>query len=121
MNLTNVFRLGAAVTLLNGLMSLFATEMFFEMAGFEMTDSLITIGEFMGVTFLFLAIIQCKTADLAGSALADFGKVFALGQLMWAAIIGWHMIDGQAEGATAYGNFGITVVLGGLYFMYSRK
>lgn len=101
--------------------ALFNTAMLFEMAGMELTDSLLTLGQFMGVTFFFFAMIAWKTVDLAGDNLPGFGRVFALGSLMWASIIGYHVAIGAAGGATAFGNLGINAVLAILFFVSSNK
>ena len=58
MNLKLVFRIAAVITLINGLGSLFMTATFFEMANLTVTPSLITVGQFIGVTMLFLALVQ---------------------------------------------------------------
>ena len=57
MNLKIVFRIGAVINAINGLGLLFITQVFMEQAGFEITPPLLTIGQGMGVTFIFLAII----------------------------------------------------------------
>ena len=54
MNLRIVFRIGAIVFLINALGLLFSTATFFEMANLTMSPSLLTVGQFMGVTFLIL-------------------------------------------------------------------
>ena len=107
--------------LINGLGALFATDMFMEAASFEMSPSLLTLGQFMGVTFLVMALIAWKTADLANDALPAFGQVYAIAQVMWVAIIGYHVAIGAASGPTAYANLGVTAILGVLFFFYSKK
>ncbi|MAJ50524.1 MAG: hypothetical protein CMB82_02785 [Flammeovirgaceae bacterium] len=121
MNLKTVFRIGAIVLLINGLGGLFATEMFMEAANFTMSPSLLTIGQFMGVTFLIMALIGWRTADLANNALPAFGQLYAITQAMWVAIIGYHIAIGAAGGPTAYANIVITALLGILFFFYSKK
>ena len=59
--------------------------------------------------------------DLANDSLPAFGQVYALTQVMWVAIIGYHIAIGAASGLTAYANIGITAVLGFLFFYYSKK
>ena len=121
MNLKIVFRIRAVVLLINGLGALFATAAFLEAANFTMSPSLITVGQFVGMTFLFLAILSWRIPDIAGEAIASFGKLFALGEGMWVVIIGYHIISGQASGPTAYVNLIITVILGILFLIASRK
>ena len=75
MNLKNIFKIGAVVMLINGLGAHFATDMFMEAVSFGMSPSLLTLGQFMGVTFfLVMALIAWKTADLANDALPTFGQ-----------------------------------------------
>ena len=121
MNLKVVFRIGAVILLINGLGALFATSTFMEAANFTMSPSLVTVGQFIGMTFLFLAILSWRIPDVAGEALASFGKLFALGQGMWLVIIGYHIISEQASGPTAYVNLIITAILGILFLIASRK
>ena len=121
MNLKIVFRISAVILLINGLGALFATSAFMEAANFTMSPSLVTVGQFIGMTFLFLAILSWRIPDVAGEALASFGKLFALGQGMWLVIIGYHIISGQASGPTAYVNLIITAILGILFLIASRK
>ena len=89
MNLKIVFRSGAIVLLINGIGGLFATEIFREAANFTMSQSLLTIGQFMGVTFLILALIAWRTADLAKDALPAFVKLYAITQGIWTSTIGY--------------------------------
>ena len=58
MKLNTVFTINAIILLINGLMALFNTQMFFEMANLEPNAGTITIGQFMGTTFVFLAILS---------------------------------------------------------------
>ena len=121
MNLKTVFRIGAITLLINGLGALFATNMFMEAGNFTMSPALLTIGQFMGVTFLILALIAWRTADLAKDALPAFGQLYAITQGMWTAIIGYHIAIGATGGPTAYVNIGLTALLGVLFFFYSKK
>ena len=121
MNLKNIFKIGAVIMTINGISLIFTTAMFMEMANMEMSPSLLTIGQFMGVTFLAMALIAWKTADLANDALPAFGQVYAIAQVMWVAIIGYHVAIGAASGPTAYANLGVTAILGVLFFFYSKK
>ena len=121
MNLKSVFRIDAVISLLNGLGLLFATTTFVEMANFTATESLVTLGQFLGVTFLFLAILLWRIPDVAGAAMTSLGKLWALGHAMWFVIIGFHILTGAVGGATAYVNIIITGILGILYLTASRK
>ena len=121
MNLKLVFRISAVIALINGLGSLFATSMFFEMANLTISPSLITLGQFIGVTMLFLALVQWRIPDIAGDALSSLGQLFAIGFGMWFLIVGYHIMTGAASGATAYVNIALMAILAVLFFMQSRK
>ena len=121
MNLKLVFRITAVIALINGLGSLFATSMFFEMANLTISPSLITTGQFIGVTMLFLALVQWRIPDIAGDALSSLGQLFAIGFGMWFLIVGYHIMTGAASGATAYGNIVVMAILAAAFFYYSRK
>jgi hypothetical protein len=57
MNTSTVFRIATATMGLNGIMALSATDNFFSMAGMDVTADMVTLGQFMGVTFLFFALV----------------------------------------------------------------
>ena len=86
-----------------------------------MSQSLLTIGQFMGVTFLILALIAWRTADLAKDALPAFGRLYVITQGMWTIIIGYHRAIGAADGPKAYVNMFKTASLGILLFLHSKK
>ena len=121
MNLKLVFRISAVISLINGLGSLFATSTFMEMANLTISPSLITLGQFIGVTMLFLALVQWRIPDIAGDALSSLGQLFAIGFGMWFLIVGYHIMTGAASGATAYGNIVVMAILAAAFFYYSRK
>ena len=116
-----VFRITAVIALINGLGSLFATSTFFEMANMTITPALITAGQFIGVTFLFLALVEWRIPDIAGDAVSSLGQLFAIGFGMWFLIVGYHIMTGAASGATAYVNIALMAILAVLFFMQSRK
>ena len=121
MNLKLVFRITAVIALINGLGSLFATSTFFEMANMTITPSLITCGQFIGVTMLFLALVQWRIPDIAGDAISSLGQLWGIGFAMWFVIVGYHIMTGAASGATAYVNIALMAIFAILFFMYSRK
>ena len=121
MNLKLVFRISAVIALINGLGSLFMTATFFEMANMTITPSLITCGEFIGVTMLFLALLQWRIPDIAGDAFSCLGQLFGIGYAMWFLIVGYHIMTGAASGATAYVNIALMAILAVLFYMQSRK
>jgi len=121
MDLKMVFRISAVIALINGVGSLFMTSTFFEMANLTISPSLVTLGQFIGVTMLFLALVQWRIPDIAGDALSSLGQLFAIGFGMWFLIVGYHIMTGAASGATAYGNIVVMAILAAAFFYYSRK
>ena len=121
MDLKMVFRIAAVIAAINGLGLLFMGTTFFAMANMTATPNLITVGQFTGVTVLFLALLQWRIPDIAGDAFSSLGQLFAIGYAMWFLIVGYHIMTGQAGGATAYVNLVIEAILAVLFFMKSRK
>ena len=121
MDLKLVFRIAAVIATINGLGLLFMGATFFAMANLTPTPDLITIGQFTGVTFLFLALLQWRIPDIAGDAFSSLGQLFAIGYAMWFLIVGYHIMTGAASGATAYVNIALMAILAVLFFMQSRK
>ena len=121
MDLKLVFRIAAVIAAINGLGLLFMGATFFAMASMTATPNLITVGQFTGVTVLFLALLQWRIPDIAGDAFSSLGQLFAIGYAMWFLIVGYHIMTGQAGGATAYVNLVIEAILAVLLFMKSRK
>ena len=121
MDLKMVFRISAVIALINGVGSLFMTSTFFEMANLTISPSLVTLGQFIGVTMLFLALVQWRIPDIAGDAVSSLGQLFAIGYAMWFLIVGYHIMIGAASGATAYVNIALMAILAVLFFMQSRK
>ena len=121
MDLKLVFRIAGVIAAINGLGLLFMGTTFFAMANMTATPNLITVGQFTGVTVLFLALLQWRIPDIAGDALSSLGQLFGIGYAMWFLIIGYHIMTGQAGGATAYVNLVLEAILAILFFMQSRK
>ena len=121
MDLKMVFRIAAVIAAINGLGLLFMGTTFFAMANMTATPNLITVGQFTGVTVLFLALLQWRIPDIAGDALSSLGQLFGIGYAMWFLIVGYHIMTGQAGGATAYVNLVIEAILAVLFFMQSKK
>ena len=121
MDLKLIFRIAAVIAAINGLGLLFMATTFFTMANLTISPSLITVGQFTGVTVLFLALLQWRIPDIAGDAFSSLGQLFAIGYAMWFLIIGYHIMTGQAGGATAYVNIVLEAILAVLFFMQSRK
>ena len=121
MDLKMVFRIAAVISAINGLGMLLMTSTFIAMANITPTPDLITFGQFMGVTFLFLALVEWRIPDIAGDAVSSLGQLFAIGFGMWFLIVGYHIMTGAASGATGYVNIALMAILAVLFFMQSRK
>ena len=121
MNLKLVFRIAAVILVINGLGMLLMTSTFITMANITPTPDLITFGQFMGVTFLFLALLAWRIPDIAGDAVSSLGQLWGIGNAMWFLIVGYHIMTGAASGATAYVNIALMAILAVLFFMQSRK
>ena len=121
MDLKMVFRIAGVIAAINGLGLLFMGATFFAMANLTPTPDLITIGQFTGVTVLFLALVQWRIPDIAGDAISSLGLLFGIGYTMWFLIVGYHIITGAASGATAYVNIVLMAIFAILFFMQSRK
>ena len=121
MDLKLVFRIAAVILIINGLGMLLMTSTFITMANITPTPDLITFGQFMGVTFLFLALLTWRIPDIAGDAVSSLGQLWGIGYAMWFLIVGYHIMTGAASGATAYVNIALMAILAVLFFMQSRK
>ena len=121
MDLKMVFRIAGVIAAINGLGLLFMGATFFAMANITPTPDLITVGQFTGVTVLFLALLQWRIPDIAGDAVSSLGQLFAIGFGMWFLIVGYHIMTGAASGATGYVNIALMAILAVLFFMQSRK
>ena len=121
MDLKLVFRISAVVAAINGLGLLFMTATFFTMANLTISPPLITVGQFIGVTMLFLALLEWRIPDIAGGAFASFGQLFAIGHAMWFLIVGYHIMIGAVSGATAYVNIVLMAIFTVLFYMQSKK
>ena len=121
MDLKMVFRIAAVISAINGLGMLLMTSTFIAMANITPTPDLITFGQFMGVTFLFLALLAWRIPDIAGDAVSSLGQLFGIGYAMWFLIVGYHIMTGAATGSLAYVNIALMAILAVLFFMQSRK
>ena len=121
MSVKLIFKIQAIINLINGLGALFLTQFFLEQANFEVSADISTLAEFIGVTFLILALISWRIPDIAGTAINSFGKLYALGGLLWVLIVGYHILMGQVSGPTPYVNIVIIAIISILFFTQSSK
>ena len=121
MNLRTIFKAQSIVLLINAIGGLFLTSTFLASANFEVTADLITLGQFMGMTFLILSIWCWRIPDIAGEALNSLGILFAIGGGLWTLIILYHIVIGAASGPTAYINIILTALFASGFYLYSRN
>ncbi len=121
MHLRNIFKAYAVLGILNAIGGLFFTASFLGSAGWTPTPELITLGQFMGMTFLIIAIWSWRIPDIVGDALNSMGILWALGGLLWVVIIAFHIITGAAAGATAYVNIVLTGLFAAGFYFYSKN
>ena len=121
MDLKLVFRISAVFAAFNALGLLFMANTFFEMAKITPTEDLITLGQFLGVTVLFLALVEWRIPDIAGNALSSLGQLWAIGNVLWFLIVGYHIVAGKAGGATGYFNLAFFAIFAVLFYMQSKK
>ena len=120
MNLRTIFKAQSIILLLNAIGGLFLTSTFLSSANFEVTADLITLGQFMGMTFLIISIWCWRIPEIAGDALNALGKLFAVGGGLWTLIILYHIAIGSASGLTAYINIILTALFAIGFYLYSR-
>ena len=120
MNLRTVFKAQSIVLFINAIGGLFLTSTFLTQANFQLTGDLITLGQFLGMTFLILSIWCWRIPDIAGDSFNSLGRLFALGGALWTLIILYHIVIGAASGATAYVNIILTALFAVGFYIYSR-
>ncbi len=121
MNLRNIFKAQGIVLIINGLGSLFLGSLWIAQGtGWEATPDLITFGQFTGVVLLVNGIWSWRFPDIAGENLKSIGMLFALGGLLFTAIILFHIVTGAIAGATPYVNVVLTALFTLVFYIYSR-
>ena len=121
MNLQLLLKVNGVVSGINGLSAILMYNMWFNMAGMEVTGPAIALCQSLGVAAVGLAVISWRTASIAGDALSSLGQLFGIGNVLWFLIVGYHIMTGKAGGATGFVNAGIFVILAVLFFMKSKK
>ena len=120
MNLTTLFKAQSIVLIINAIGGIFLTSAFLGAAGWEITPDLITLGQFLGMTFLVIAIWSWRIPDVVGDSLKSMGMLFAIGGILWTLMIGYHIIVGAVAGPTAYINIILTAAFAVGFYFYSR-
>ncbi len=121
MNLRIIFKVQAIILLINAIGGLFLTTLFLQQAGWNVTPNLITLGQFVGTTFLVFAIWSWRFPDVATENLKSIGMLVAIGNLLFLLIILFHIVTGAVAGPTAYVNVIITALFVLGFYFYSRS
>ena len=120
MNLKTIFKAQAIILLINAVGGIFLTKLFLEQAGWSVTPNLITLGQFVGTTFLVFAIWSWRFPDVAAENLKSIGMLVAIGNVLFILIILFHIVTGAVAGPTAYVNVVITALFALGFYIYSR-
>ena len=121
MNLNLIFKAQAIVLIINGLGSLFLGSLWIAQGtGWEAIPDLIAFGQFTGVVLLVNGIWSWRFPDVAGESIKSIGMLFALGGLLFTAIILFHIVTGAIAGATPYINVVLTALFTLAFYVYSR-
>ena len=122
MNLQLLLIVNGVVSGRNGLSAIFMYNMWFNMAGMEVTGPAIALCQSLGVAAVGLAIISWRTASIAGDAINSYGQLFAYIHSGFAVITLYHIMQGYAPNAQPfYINIVISVILATAFFYYARK
>lgn len=120
MNLNIIFKGQAVVLFINAIGGIFLTTAFLGAAGWDVTPDLITLGQFLGMTFFVIGIWSWRIPDVVGDSVKSMGMLFALGGLLWTLMIGFHIITGAVAGPTAYINIILTAAFAIAFYFYSK-
>ena len=77
MNLQLLLKVNGVVSGINGLSAILMYNMWFNMAGMEVTGPAIALCQSLGVAAVGLAVISWRTASIAGDAINSYGQLFA--------------------------------------------
>ena len=122
MNLKLLLKVNGVVSGINGLSAILMYNMWFNMAGMEVTGPSIALCQSLGVAAVGLAIISWRTASIAGDAINSYGQLFAYVHSAFAVITLYHLTQGYLPNQQPlYINIVISVILAAAFFNYSRK
>ena len=62
-----------------------------------------------------------EEGEMEKKCMDKYMDCYGIGYVMWFLIIGYHIMIGQAGGATAYVNLVLEAILAAAFFYYSRK
>ena len=122
MNLQLLLKVNGVVSGINGLSAILMYNMWFNMAGMEVTGPSIALCQSLGVAVVGTAIISWVTASIAGDAINTYGRYFAYIHSGFAVLTLYHLMQGYLPNQQPlYINIVISVILAAAFFIYSRK
>ncbi|MBI29036.1 MAG: hypothetical protein CMI95_03980 [Pelagibacteraceae bacterium] len=122
MNLPLLLKVNGVVSGINGLSAILMYNMWFNMAGMEVTGPAIALCQSLGVAAVGLAVISWRTASIAGDAINSYGQLFAYIHSAFAVMTIYQIMQGFAPNPQPfYINLVISVIFAAAFFYYSRK
>lgn len=120
MNLGLLCRINGVWVALNGLSAILMPDMWFSMAGLDASNAAYAAAGGLGVSVIALGLISWRTADIAGDAITQYGKLFGIIHCLFILLTLYQMSIGLFNGAPAYFNIITGIILAGGFFYYSR-
>ena len=122
MNLQLLLKVNGVVSGINGLSAILMYNMWFNMAGMEVTGPAIALCQSLGVAAVSLAVISWRTASIAGDAINSYGQLFAYIHSGFAVMTLYQIMQDFAPNPQPfYINLVISVIFAAAFFYYSRK
>tara|TARA_B110000014_G_scaffold130247_1_gene89838 strand:+ start:500 stop:859 length:360 start_codon:yes stop_codon:yes gene_type:complete len=119
MNLNILFKISAALLLINGVLATFMPHIFIGQAGMTLTDDVTTITQAFGTSLLVLSYIIYRMPSIS-SDIKDAGMIAVIVYLAFIILISVHLYTGQASGLTPMVNLGLNIVMGALFYFKSK-
>ena len=120
MNSKLLFRLDGIILLINGFGAAFASKLFSEGAGITLDANGLTIAQAFGAALIALGIIVFKIPSFVGKMKETIETVILV-HLTFVILIGFHLMNGQAEGPTPLINLAFNLLFIILYFSERNK
>jgi hypothetical protein len=115
-----LFKLSGIILLVNGSMAAFMSEMFLEGAGMILNTDGITTAQAFGASLIALGITVFRIPSFVGN-LKEAITTVILGHSTFVILIGFHLLNGQAEGPTPIINIVLNLIFITLYMMSRKK
>ena len=106
---------------LNGLSAILMPDMWFTMAGLDASNAAYAAAGGLGISVISLGLISWRTADIAGDAISQYGKLFGIIHCLFILLALYQMFIGLFSGGPAYFNIASSLVLAAGFFYYSRN